>query len=159
MDRPLAGSKNCRFEVSTASVAAEPGLIPLRAATRAVHMRLVVGQRDGLVVAVVGASLGDAGMLHRGASMVKMTWISLPSSSVTLDRDRHPRPVGLGQRGVLEVGRPDAEDDVPAEVGVQAGPGRQQPVGDGQLVPGECHRGAVVADQLGGRRSSWPASR
>ena len=55
-----------------------------------------------------------------GASMVKITWISVPRPSVTPVVIGDPRPGGVGERAVLEVRGADAQDDLLAEVARQA---------------------------------------
>ena len=65
--------------------------------------------------------------------------------------DGHPRPRFLGQACVLEVGRPDPEDHVTAEVRCDPRIGVHHALRDGQPVSGERDRcSAVIADQPGG---------
>jgi hypothetical protein len=64
--------------------------------------------------------------------------------------DRHSGPAGIGQFGVLEVGRPDAEDHLLVEEPLQAGPGLDDHGGNRKPVPSEDHARAGIAEYLGG---------
>src|SRR5580704_11647697 len=108
--------------------------------------RLILNQRDGLVI----AGLGDAGVLDR-RRVDREDDVNLAAELLGhADLYRHPCPSWLGKLRVFEVRRSDAQDDLLAEISFQAGTGREQLVGDGELVPGEGNGGAVVADELGG---------
>src|SRR5260370_6360382 len=66
-----------------------------------------------------------------------------------VDFHRYSGPAGIGQRGILEVGWPDTEDQVTVEIPLQAGPGLKGRHGNRKPVVGEDHASTVITHNLG----------
>jgi len=104
MVSPLNGSKKCRRLVSTASSSWRPERTTERAETRAVHSDLPPA--SAVTVSSSSEEPSDALAIEAcptgGASMVKIAWISVPSSSVTPTEPTRPgsrdRPDGAAPR-------------------------------------------------------------
>src|SRR6266516_542305 len=113
-------------------------------------LRLPAGQGDGRVVVFIGDRLAEAWVLDdRGFDSeyhVDLTAEFLGDVGL----HRHSGPARIGQRGVLEVGRPDTEYHIPVEITLQAGPGLKDRRRDREAVIGEDDAGPRIAHDLGG---------